>query len=73
MYFLVSTLRCFEGHEGVEHHLTFYFLAMVLVWNAAVVSIAMVWRVRVVQGGLARWPGFPLRDCRWLFLGLSMS
>ena len=41
---------------------------MVIVLNAAIVSIAMVWNIRVIQGVLTRWPGFLLRDCRWLFL-----
>ena len=45
---------------------------MVIVLNAAIVSIAMVWNIRVIQGVLTRWPGFLLRDCRWLFLGPSL-
>ena len=44
---------------------------MVIVLNAAIVSIAMVWNMSYA-GVLTRWPGFLLRDCRWLFLGPSL-
>ena len=53
--------------------MAFYFLAMVIVWSAAVVSIAMAWGVRVMQRVLTRWPGLLLRDCRWVFVGPSKS
>ena len=58
------------------HRLAFVFLTMVIVWSAGVVSIAiidLVWSICVTQGVLPRWPGFLLRDCRWLFLGSSKS
>ena len=63
----------FEGYGGVGHRLAIYFLAMVIVWNAAVVSIAMVWSIRGILGILTRWPDFLLRDCRLRMLGPSMS
>ena len=67
--FQFATLRYFEGRGGVGHRLAFYFLAMVIVRNVAVVSIVLIWGIRVVQRDLTRWPGFLLRDFRWLFLG----
>ena len=45
---------------------------MVILLNAAVVSIAMTRNMLVIQGGLTRWPGFLLWDCRCLFLGPSL-
>ena len=39
----VATPRYSEGHGGVGHPLAFYFLAMVIVWNAGVGLIATVW------------------------------
>ena len=41
-------------------------------WNAAVVSIAMVWSICVIQGGFTRCPGSPW-DRRRLFLGPGSS
>ena len=41
-------------------------------WNAAVVSIAMV-ESMCYSFFFARCPGFPLRGCRWLFLGPGSS
>ena len=66
-----ATPRYFEGHGWVGRYLAFSFLAMVIVLNAAIVSIAMVWNMSYA-GVLTRWPGFLLRDCRWLFLGPSL-
>ena len=40
------------------HHVVLYFLAMLIIWDAAVVSIAMVWSRCVSRGVLTRWYGF---------------
>ena len=53
--------------------MAFYFLAMVVVWNAAVVLITMVWSICATQEVSIRWPGFLMRGFRWMFLGSSMS
>ena len=37
-----ATPLYFEGYGWVRRHLAFLFLAMVTVWNAAIVLIAMV-------------------------------
>ena len=42
---------------------------MVIVWNAAIVSIAMVWSIWIIHGVLTGWTGFPLWGCSWLSLG----
>lgn len=51
----------------------FFILVMAVIWVAAVGFIAMVWSKYVTQGVFARYPGFPLGDCRWLFLGSGWS
>ena len=63
-------MRYIEGHEGVGHHLALYFRVMVIVWNAGVVSIAMVFGENVLKRDFSpggRVSSF-LRDCRWKFL-----
>ena len=67
-------MRYVEGQVGVGQRLAFYFLTMIIVWNAAVVSIAMVWSICVIQGALAQCPGFfcgAAVGCSWVLACLE--
>ena len=52
----VATLSYFEGMEGLGT--TVKFLAMVIVWNAAVVSSTIVWGTCIKQEGFDPVDGF---------------
>ena len=63
-----ATPPSLKGHRGVERYLSFLFVVMVIVWNAAIVFIAMEYLQ--YTGGFDQMAGFSLAG---LWLSVLMS